>query len=593
VSAPLALVALLCLPLPAPLPATASAPASAPAPRCQDEPQLSVRVEPPTGEVGLRMTLTVSVDGPAGADCQLIGAPTLAGARLAFESGPNTNSSATIVNGRVSRSLRTEWRFLVIPEQVGTLAVGPFRFNCRGTERTTRPVSIQVVESARPEDVVGLEILASTDELWMGQAFSVTVRASIDESSMDMLVRNGTELHLPWMDGTDGLLRLDRPPPTGQNVSEIPLAGRNATLALRAARDGSGDRPQIVLTRTIDMLATRAGRIELPESRFSATIATEVQPDSDPFSILGRRLVATRTAVADARAPGPVLTVRAPPEEGRPASFTNGVGRFGLSGSASPTTLRVGDTCTITLALTGAGNLDFVTWPPFEELGRDFRVFGKHERKLPDARVLEIEVSPKTDRVESIPRLELGVFDPEQRAYERLTVGPWSLDVSSGGEAGLADLQSPTDALSSLETIRERLPEPHGEWPAWLWCAPGALALLAADARRRREQWRRRNPGEVARRAARARLEHALDGAAGTRDVAVAFGHFLAARLDGPPAGLTAEEAAQRLDDEELAAALRRTLGGWEAAYLAGATLELSAARDQARALAGRVEAVT
>ncbi|MHC5212408.1 MAG: BatD family protein [Planctomycetota bacterium] len=561
-------------------------------PHAQDEPRLSVRVEPPTGEVGLRMSITISVDGPAGADCALIEAPLLDGARLTLSSGPITSSSTTIVNGRVSRSLRTEWRFMMIPERVGKLEVGPFGFNCRGVEHTTRPVSVQVVESARPEDVVALEILASTDELWMGQAFSIEVRASIDEASLDMLVPNGTELDLPWLDGTDGLMRLDQPL-SGQNVNEIPLAGRNATLGLRVSRDATGERPQYVFTRTLEMLATSPGRIELPESRFSATIATEVQSRNDPFSLTGRRLVATRTAVADARAPGPVLTVRAPPEEGRPASFTNAVGTFQLSGSASPTTLRVGETCTLKLVLTGAGNLDFVNWPSFEGLARDFRVFGKNERKQPDARILEIEISPKNDRVEAVPQLELAAFDPDVRDYVRLAVGPWSLDVSPGGEAGLADLESPSDALSSLETIRESLPEPRGEWPAWVWCVPGAVLLLAVDVRRRRDQWRRRNPGEVARRAARARLDQALGKAGGARDVAVAFGHFLAARLDGPPAGLTAEEAAQRLDDQDLGEALRRTVGSWEAAYLGGAPFDLAAGRDEARALADRVEART
>jgi hypothetical protein len=599
VSVRLGLAALLALAPAAPAaPATLAAPPAPPspasaAPPAQDAPRLAVRVEPPTGEVGLRMSLTITVDGPLGADCALDALPELAGARLTPSSGPVTSQSMTIINGVKSASLRTEWRFLLIPEQVGTLEIGPFRFNCRGVEHLTRPISVRIEESARPEDVVGLTVEADTGELWMGQAFGVTVRAAIDESSTEMLVRNGTELDLPWLDGQDGLLRLEQPPPGGQNVSEIPLAGRSTALALRASRDASGDRPRIVLTRTIDMLATRAGRIELPESRFSATIATEVQARNDPFSLLGRRLEATRTVVADAYAPGPVLTVRAPPEEGRPAAFTNAVGRFSLSGSASPTTLRVGDTCTVTLALTGAGNLDFVTWPAFEELGRDFRVFGKSERKLPEARVLEIEVSPKNDRVEEVPRLELAAFDPETRAYERLTVGPWSLDVEAGGEAGLADLEGPGDALSSLETIRERLPEPRRRWPVWVWWVPGALALVAVDVRRRREGWRRRNPGEVARRAARPRLERALEEATGARDVAVAFGHFLAARLDGPPAGLTAEEAAGRLDDAALRAALRRTVGRWEAAYLAGASLDLASARDEARALAARVEAAT
>ena len=73
----------------------------------------------------------------------------------------------------------------------------------------------------------------------------------------------------------------------------------------------------------------------------------------------------------------------------------------------------------------------------------------------------------------------------------------------------------------------------------------------------------------------------------------MAFGKFLSARLDGPPAGLTADEAAQRLPDEQLGAELRATVGRWEAAYLGGGTLALDTARREARQLAARVEAAT
>jgi hypothetical protein len=96
--------------------------------------QPAVNVDPPTGEVGLRMNVNVSVEGEQGADCSLLESPAVQGARLTLVQGPVTSSSTTIVNGRVSRSLRTEWSFLLIPEQVGTLEVPPFRFNCRGAE---------------------------------------------------------------------------------------------------------------------------------------------------------------------------------------------------------------------------------------------------------------------------------------------------------------------------------------------------------------------------------------------------------------------------------------------------------------------------
>jgi hypothetical protein len=302
----------------------------------------------------------------------------------------------------------------------------------------------------------------------------------------------------------------------------------------------------------------------------------------------------TRAAAVDARAPSVTLTVRGPPEQGRPHSFTNAVGRFRFSGTAAPTTLAVGDTCTITLSLSGAGNLDFVEWPEFDELAEGFRVFGKNEKKLAGVRVLELSVSPRNDRVTEIPALEFAAFDTEAGAYQVLSAGPFALSVRRGGSEGLATLESPAETLSSLETIRETLPDPGGRhWPPWLALLPGVLALLAVETGLRRAAWRRDNPQRVARRAARRNLDAALARARDAHDVARAFGKYLAARLDGPPAGLSAEEAAARIDDAELAAELRRVVAGWEAAVLGGSTMDLDQARAQAEALAARVEAGT
>jgi len=559
-------------------------------------PNIAVMVDPPVGEVGLVMDVTLSISGEDSADCELLGIPEVDGGRLRMVQPASHSQSTVIVAGRVTRTLRTEWRFQFVPEQEGTLTLPPFRFDCRGSEASSREVEIPVQASTLRSDAVDLQLFVSADDLWEGQIFNVDVRASIDEEYADKLVQGGLELELPWLDGLPGMLRMEQAPPAGGQAILVVLAGRREPLEVRAARDNSGDRPRIVFSRSLQMIATESGTIELPESRFSVTIATELRRDRDPFSFFNDpRMVVTRAATVDARAPGTTLVVRGPPEEGRPHGFTNAVGRFRLSGSAKPTTLAVGETCTITLTLSGEGNLDFVEWPTFDELSEGFRVFRKDERKTTGVRTLELDVSPRNDRVTEIPALEFAAFDPEKDAYDVLHAGPFSLDVTPGGGGGLVALESRTDVgLSSLETIRETLPSPGGEpWPAWWLVLPGALALLLVETGMRRAAWRRDNPQMVAWRGARRALDQSLADAKDAHDVALAFAKYLSARLDGPPAGLGAEEAAARLSDAELADELRRTVSGWEAAYLGGSELDVAAARGQADALASRVEAVT
>jgi hypothetical protein len=193
-----------------------------------------------------------------------------------------------------------------------------------------------------------------------------------------------------------------------------------------------------------------------------------------------------------------------------------------------------------------------------------------------------------------VPALSFASFEPASGRYETHKVGPFALTVAPGGADGLATLESPSDTLSSLETVRETLPEPApGPPPGWLLALPPALLLLVVEVAARRRTWRARHPALVARRAARRRLDEALGGAREPRDLAAAFGKYLSARLDGPPAGLSAEEAAARLTDADLARELRAVLSRWEAATFGGAGLDLSAARAQAAGLADRVEAAT
>jgi hypothetical protein len=271
------------------------------------------------------------------------------------------------------------------------------------------------------------------------------------------------------------------------------------------------------------------------------------------------------------------------------------VGRFRFTGSADPTTLKVGETCTLLLSVAGDGNIDFLKWPAFGQLEQHFRIFGKTPRKLPRTQVLEIQVSPKDEFVTEVPALEFAFFDPASGRYETQSVGPWPLRVSPGGRDGVSiSLNTPTEALSSLATVRETLPEPSGgPPPAWALVLPGLALLGAVELLVRRRHWRENNPEQVARRAARRRLGEALEHVAGPRDLAVAFGKYLSARLGGPPAGMSAEDAAARLADASLARELREVVARWEAASFGGASLDLAAARAEAARLADRVEAVT
>lgn len=567
------------------IPASAADPAPAP--------EIAVRLAPESPEVGLVMTVTVSVAGAEGADCALVGVPAVDGARLSPPMGPQRSSSTEIINGRMRQSVSTSWLFELIPEREGLLTLPPFRLECRGVVQESAPRTVAVGPTSLVDDLVRMSVVPSSTEAWVGQVLDVEVELAVLETAHDLLAQRGLELHLPWLEDQPGLHTLEIPvPPCSRGVMIAQPSGREVpTCTDRRREDG---RQWILYRQAIPVLATEAGRFDVPASRFSARVVVE---RGDPLSGLlgGLRQAPTRTMVTDAVAGGFALTVREPPLADRPAWFTNAVGRFRLGGEARPTTLRVGESCRLRLTLAPDGlaapQIARIAWPDHAGLLTGFRLFSRRDETVGGQRVLELELSPLHEGVTQVPALPMAWFDPTSGRYETASFGPVALSVSPGGSDGLADLLPPEEILNDLETIRETLPAPRPtRWPSWAAPVAAGALLALVEVRRAVRRWRADHPELLARRAAPARLERQLRQAADVRAVAAAFARYLATRFGGPPAGLTAEEAGARLADRGLARELQQVVSRWEAAYLGGATLELESARQQARELAARLE---
>lgn len=564
-------------------------------------PDITVTVQPEPAEVGLLMSVSVTISGNESLDCVLLQMPDIDGGRMRQASGPQTRSSFLLSsNGRRTNSVTTTWDFELIPQREGSLEIPPFRFNCRGSEVKSRPHIVIVGPSTLRKDLVSIEVLPDTNELWLGQVVDIRVRFSVVEAAYDRQLRNGLEFSLPWISESPALHMLEPKMPSGKvYLASIQPSGREVPTIL--LRDASGPESVIVHQLVIPMLAIEPGTVTLADARFDFRLVLERrQSRLNPLESFfgGLNSVPSRVVVASTIEPGPTITVREPPAAGRPDSYTNAVGRFRFESRADPRSLVVGESCKLRLGLTiapgSAGHLGMIEWPEYDLLSEDFRIFGKEDTRSDRLRELVLELAPKNERVESIPRLEFSFFDPLLGRYETLTVGPFPLDVSPGGTEGLTELSTPEELLNDLETIRERLPEPaQPPLPAWTWPAIAGVLLMFTEWRARRRSWRDANPAMVARKGARRRFNAELETAQDAATVAAAFARYLAERLGGPTGGLTLEEALPRIEDEAAALRLTEIMTRWEASYLGGSPLPVETVIVEARELADLLERVT
>ena len=125
------------------------------------------------------------------------------------------------------------------------------------------------------------------------------------------------------------------------------------------------------------------------------------------------------------------------PEEGRPADFGGAIGQWKLDVTAKPTDIAVGDPITVTIKVSGNGNIDTVPTPKLGSLD-GFKTYDPTTKTTKDdlnttgERVMQQVLIAKSTDVKELPEVRLAYFDPEARAYKTAVQSPIKLVVKAG-----------------------------------------------------------------------------------------------------------------------------------------------------------------
>ncbi|MFT5685671.1 MAG: hypothetical protein ACI8RZ_006625, partial [Myxococcota bacterium] len=141
------------------------------------------------------------------------------------------------------------------------------------------------------------------------------------------------------------------------------------------------------------------------------------------------------------------IAIRPLPTEGRPADFSGLVGHMKLAVGVSEKRIRMGESVTQEVRISGTGSLTGMTLPMPEQDG--FRVyddaaeFSAHvnEGRYRSVAVFRRALVPEQVGTVVVPPVELTIFDPDEERYITLRSDPITLDVLDG-EAGMGEVTS-------------------------------------------------------------------------------------------------------------------------------------------------------
>jgi len=492
---------------------------------------------------------------------------------FAVEQG-GTSSQTQYVNGQMSRQLVFNYR--LTPARAGKLTVPPATITVKGKTLRTPSLTLHVVAPEK-QDVVVVEVETDRASVYPLQEFTVTLRIRVHKlpgknDDLDpVLYVNPPLLRIPWVETPDGLetgtisdwlspklSRRDR----GFRINELhrQSGGFNFFGDQRAAAFDLGGRAEgdyyvYELARTFRPV--RTGRYVFGKVVLKGRFANR---------LIGRRF--TGRDIHTVSEPV-VVIVKTPPAAGKPAAFTGGIGRFNVRAAVQPRKVRVGDPMTLTVTVTGRGNIEEIGPPQLTGFDKEFRVHDGTAATRDGARVFTYSLRAARKDVRAVPPVVFAYFDVEHERYVSKATDALPIEVEEAQRLDQSRIESGGAAASRLRARGKELFDNDSDVTALrdARVRPGRHAMLlaallliyiAGSLGIARVQRLRADPALLRRRGAAARARRRLaDG-----DDALEVFAGLVADTDGiAEGGLTAREVVARLRvEQETAARVHRLL---------------------------------
>ena len=355
--------------------------------------------------------------------------------------GPSMKMS--VVNGKVTQSV--SHAYLVIPLKEGIFKIGPFFAEYRGKTYNADAVTLTSVAGsaavsggapsynpgssssasssgtvqnvpAHLEDDIFLVMETVKERVYINEGFPVTLK---------VYVRNM------------GLKDIEYPsyPHEGFSVGEFSEPERTSEFV-------RGDRYDVLLFKQ-DVFGIKEGDYVLGPGSLKCKVVIRKAPsvrsrtslfgftiDDDFFS---NRSGYSSYPVELASKALPV-TILPFPSTGRPADFKGAVGDFQMDARIVPADVKVGDPITLTMTISGKGNMDTVTAPQVASDER-FKTYEPQVTKKDGKKIYEQILIPRTEEIKDVPAVTFSFFDSKTESYQTITKGPFKVNVAAQPES--------------------------------------------------------------------------------------------------------------------------------------------------------------
>lgn len=324
-----------------------------------------------------------------------------------------SSSQVSIINGQISSTI--EYNYLLYPKKTGSFTLGPFYL--KDKSRTVESNKINI---------------------------SVTKASSSDSPSKDVFVVAEVDNERPYVyEQIVYVFKFFR----AVKIAEASLTGRPSFEGFIKEELGDENQYQkiingkqyVVTEIKYALFPTKTGVLEISPSTLKCSVVVQKRRNSNRFnnSFFDDSFFGFSETISKVlRTESVKVMVQPLPADGRPSGFKGLVGNFEMTSSLSLNKVKKGESVTLTINISGTGNLKNNQNVAIGSL-QNFKVYDDKpffEPKIINGKaggslVIKKALVPLVEGELQIPRISIPYFNPVSRRYEKAVTGPYIMDV--------------------------------------------------------------------------------------------------------------------------------------------------------------------
>ena len=415
----------------------------------------------------------------------------------------STSSSVQIVNGSITHTTKNTYTYALQAYKEGTFRIGAATLTVKGNKVSSEPFEIKVIpddgshaapsgngggsqgqtQSTTDPQVSGkdlfLKVIPSKKSAYVGEQVVLTYKLYTKVPVSSLSISKSPSFAGFWTkditDNTGGTLRQSSEYINGVEYTTAEIQ----KMIVVPQRSG---------TLTLDPMSIECvAQIRTQNNR---------RQSNDPFDIFFNDPFFNRNIAnvqKELSSNSLSVEVKNLPDNGKPASFAGAVGNYNFKSDIDKTQLKTNEAFTLTLSVTGTGNIELLqlpqpTFPP------DFEVYdpkittsaNNTSNGLSGTKKAEYLVIPRRAGSFNLTPVEFSYFNPSTGTYSTLTSESYYIEVEKGlapeGDEGsiYASNQEGIKYLGSdIRHIMTGNPKLKSTHSAFFATAPYFIALLA------------------------------------------------------------------------------------------------------------------